>query len=265
MPDSSHATNYTSGIDILPNGGRSLARGVQVALRMKNLRLHSSGVFGNVYRGTLLSPAPRREIALKKTWPEIDKEHCRVNLELNILLGLSREKHKNIVQILYTFRSITPDKKENVSYRKHRKTLQICESMVFDYMPTTLSALVKKLGGRHPNYLDIKLYTWQLFNGLMFLFHSHICHRDIKPQNLLVEPAIGNLKIADFGSAKVMKRCVQSTSYQVTLYICCLTLRKSCSDCPKKHATGTFLVSAQCQLGVGKGREKRSESAEQAA
>uniref|UniRef100_A0A915A6N8 Protein kinase domain-containing protein n=1 Tax=Parascaris univalens TaxID=6257 RepID=A0A915A6N8_PARUN len=43
--------------------------------------------------------------------------------------------------------------------------------MVFDYMPITLSALVKKLGGRHPNYLDIKLYTWQLFNGLMFLFH----------------------------------------------------------------------------------------------
>lgn len=45
---------------------------------------------------------------------EIDKEHCRVNLELNILLGLSREKHKNIVQILYTFRSITPDKKVTV-------------------------------------------------------------------------------------------------------------------------------------------------------
>uniref|UniRef100_A0A915A251 Protein kinase domain-containing protein n=1 Tax=Parascaris univalens TaxID=6257 RepID=A0A915A251_PARUN len=40
-----------------------------VTLRMQNLRLHSSGVFGNVYRGTLLSPAPRREIALKKTWP----------------------------------------------------------------------------------------------------------------------------------------------------------------------------------------------------
>uniref|UniRef100_A0A915A2H4 Protein kinase domain-containing protein n=1 Tax=Parascaris univalens TaxID=6257 RepID=A0A915A2H4_PARUN len=45
---------------------------------------------------------------------EIDKEHCRVNLELNILLGLSREKHKNIVQILYTFRSITPDKKVTI-------------------------------------------------------------------------------------------------------------------------------------------------------
>ncbi|VDM27940.1 unnamed protein product [Toxocara canis] len=90
--------------------------------------------------------------------------------------------------------------------------------MVFDYMPMTLSAIIKQVGGKHPNYLDIKLYTWQLFNGLMFLFHSHICHRDIKPQNLLVEPAIGNLKIADFGSAKIIKGNVQSTSYQVTRF-----------------------------------------------
>lgn len=38
---------------------------------MKHLRLHSSGVFSNVYRGTLISPGPRKEIALKKTWPGI--------------------------------------------------------------------------------------------------------------------------------------------------------------------------------------------------
>lgn len=34
-----------------------------------------------------------------------------VNLELDMLLGLSRERHKNIIQVLYTFRSVTPDKK----------------------------------------------------------------------------------------------------------------------------------------------------------
>ncbi|VDM41093.1 unnamed protein product [Toxocara canis] len=174
-------------------------------LRMKNLRLHSCGVFGNVYRGTLLCPAPQREIALKKTWQDAERKQRGIHLELNILLGLSREKHKNIIQLLYTFRSITPDKR-------------ICESMVFDYMPVTLSTIVKQIGGAHPDYLDIKLYTWQLFNGLMFLFHSHICHRDIKPQNLLVDPAIGNLKIADFGSAKIIKHNVQSTSYQITRF-----------------------------------------------
>ncbi|VDK78790.1 unnamed protein product [Litomosoides sigmodontis] len=90
----------------------------KVKLRMKNLRLHSFGVFSNVYRGTLLSPGPRREIALKKTW-----------------------------------------------------------------------------------------------RGM-----NHICHRDIKPQNLLIEPISGVLKIADFGSAKLMREMTKSTSYQVTRY-----------------------------------------------
>ncbi|KAK6101224.1 hypothetical protein QQG55_3775 [Brugia pahangi] len=77
----------------------------EVKLRMKNLRLHSSGVFSNVYRGTLLSPGPRKEIALKKTWPDFE-EDSQVNTELNILLGLSCKRHKNIIRVLYTFRNL---------------------------------------------------------------------------------------------------------------------------------------------------------------
>lgn len=52
---------------------RNLASSKKLKLQlcMKNLRLHSSGVFSNVYRGTLLNPGPRKEIALKKTWPGI--------------------------------------------------------------------------------------------------------------------------------------------------------------------------------------------------
>ncbi|KAI6242857.1 CMGC/GSK protein kinase [Aphelenchoides fujianensis] len=42
----------------------------RVQVKMCKLRLHSSGVFSNVYRGTLLEPAPHREIAVKKTWPD---------------------------------------------------------------------------------------------------------------------------------------------------------------------------------------------------
>uniref|UniRef100_A0A915PBB0 Protein kinase domain-containing protein n=1 Tax=Setaria digitata TaxID=48799 RepID=A0A915PBB0_9BILA len=169
---------------------------------MKNLRLHSSGVFSNVYRGTLLNPGPRKEIVLKKTWPDLE-EDSHANTEVDILLGLSRRQHKNIIQVLYTYRSITPDKKIFLSLLLlHFKHIRI----------------VKQVGGENPDYVEIKLYSWQLFNGLAYLSKNHICHRDIKPQNLLIEPVSGMLKIADFGSAKFMGKATQSTSYQVTRY-----------------------------------------------
>uniref|UniRef100_A0AC34QUM0 Protein kinase domain-containing protein n=1 Tax=Panagrolaimus sp. JU765 TaxID=591449 RepID=A0AC34QUM0_9BILA len=176
---------------------------------MTNLRLHSSGVFSNVYRGTLREPGPQKEIALKKTWPEKadpnDPRH--INLELIMLLALSRDPHKNIVQVLFTFQSISD-----------RKDKKICESMVFDFMPQTLSATIPQVFGPPLNTIDIKLYTWQLFNGLYYLLKKRICHRDIKPQNLLVDPVSGCLKIGDFGSAKHMGDSPKSSPYQVTRF-----------------------------------------------
>ncbi|KAK5965350.1 hypothetical protein GCK32_005958, partial [Trichostrongylus colubriformis] len=78
-----------------------------VKLKMANLHLHANGVFSNVYRGTLLSPggAPR-EIAIKKTWPE-SKDR---NFEMIFLTGISRERHKNIIQMIYAFSNKRDDR-----------------------------------------------------------------------------------------------------------------------------------------------------------
>ena len=55
--------------------------------------------------------------------------------------------------------------------------------------------------------LYVKLYTYQMARALANIHAEGVCHRDIKPQNLLVDTATHQLKLCDFGSAKVLRRC----------------------------------------------------------
>lgn len=53
------------------------------------------------------------------------------------------------------------------------------------------------------------------------LAHLHgmgICHRDIKPQNLLVNPELGVLKLCDFGSAKRLTADEPNVAYICSRY-----------------------------------------------
>jgi len=47
----------------------------------------------------------------------------------------------------------------------------------------------------------ITLYAYQMLRGLAYIHAKAICHRDIKPQNLLIATC-DVLKICDFGTAK---------------------------------------------------------------
>jgi len=68
----------------------------------------------------------------------------------------------------------------------------------------------------HP--LLVKLYMYQLMRGLNYVHSKGITHRDIKPQNLLVDPSCHILKICDFGSAKKLLAEEESVSYITSRY-----------------------------------------------
>ena len=59
---------------------------------------------------------------------------------------------------------------------------------------------------------------YQLFRSLAYIHSLGICHRDIKPQNLLLDPATGVLKLCDFGSAKHLVRGEPNVSYICSRY-----------------------------------------------
>ncbi|KAI8602211.1 Pkinase-domain-containing protein, partial [Dissophora ornata] len=76
--------------------------------------------------------------------------------------------------------------------------------MVFEYMDHDLTGILAhpQLKFRHEH---IKCLMKQLLEGLGFLHHKGVLHRDIKGSNLLVNK-LGELKLADFGLARVFQK-----------------------------------------------------------
>ncbi|ELT96418.1 hypothetical protein CAPTEDRAFT_176177 [Capitella teleta] len=95
---------------------------------------------------------------------------------------LQELQHKHIIGLLDVF-----GQKSNVS-------------LVFDFMDTDLEIIIKASGLiLTPSH--IKAYMLQTCLGLEYLHAHWILHRDMKPNNLLIDRN-GVLKIGDFGLAK---------------------------------------------------------------
>lgn len=59
--------------------------------------------------------------------------------------------------------------------------------------------------------LDMKMYVYQILRGANYMHSLNLCHRDLKPQNILIKGK--KLVICDFGSAKIIKKGEKNISY----------------------------------------------------
>jgi len=127
------------------------------------------------------------------------------NRELQIMRRL---EHCNIVKLMYFF------------YTSGEKKDEIYLNLVLEFIPETVYKVARQYakGKQSIPGLFIRLYMYQLFRSLAYIHSQGICHRDIKPQNLLLDPESGILKLCDFGSAKHLVRGEPNVSYICSRY-----------------------------------------------
>lgn len=81
--------------------------------------------------------------------------------------------------------------------------------LVQDYMENDMSALLKNIGNSDIILKDshIKVLLYNLLCCLNFIHTSNVVHRDIKPNNILIDSNC-RVKICDFGLARTIPNTV---------------------------------------------------------
>ena len=85
--------------------------------------------------------------------------------------------------------------------------------LVFEYMDKDLKKYMDTYGSPLAGE-QIKSFMFQLLRGVAFCHERHVLHRDLKPQNLLINRR-GELKLADFGLARAFGIPVHTFSNEV--------------------------------------------------
>eukprot|EP00529_Nitzschia_sp_RCC80_P013425 CAMPEP_0113493310 /NCGR_PEP_ID=MMETSP0014_2-20120614/28526_1 /TAXON_ID=2857 /ORGANISM="Nitzschia sp." /LENGTH=610 /DNA_ID=CAMNT_0000387169 /DNA_START=501 /DNA_END=2333 /DNA_ORIENTATION=+ /assembly_acc=CAM_ASM_000159 len=165
-------------------------------------RIIGNGSFGVVFEAKVVET--NEVVAIKKVLQ--DKRFK--NRELQIMRQLVKDPHTNIVALKHCF------------YSQGEKPDELYLNLVLEYVPETVYSISKR-HHRHNTPLPlqyVKLYLYQLSRALAHIHALGICHRDIKPQNLLVNPQNQQLKLCDFGSAKALVKGEPNVSYICSRY-----------------------------------------------
>ncbi|ADM12119.1 cyclin-dependent protein kinase [Encephalitozoon intestinalis ATCC 50506] len=137
------------------------------------------GTYGVVYKARERNT--NRIVALKKIRLENENEGIPATTIREILL-LKNLKHSTIVEL------------SDVIYNNNKMYL------VFEYVELDLRRYLDKMNdeGRPVDKNFVRKMSFQLLTAMEYCHSRNIFHRDLKPQNILIDPQ-ENIKLADFG------------------------------------------------------------------
>ncbi|CAH9089032.1 unnamed protein product [Cuscuta europaea] len=162
-------------------------------------RVVGTGSFGVVFQAKCLETG--EAVAIKKVLQ--DRRYKNRELQLMRLMD-----HPNVISLKHCFFSTTAKD-------------ELFLNLVMEYVPESLYKALKHYtdSNHRMPLLYVKLYMYQIFRGLAYIHNvTGVCHRDVKPQNLLVDPLTHQVKLCDFGSAKVLVRGESNIAYICSRY-----------------------------------------------
>ena len=154
------------------------------------------GAFGKVLLATVKETGEK--VAIKKVF----QDRRYKNRELPIMLELH---HPNIVELKSFYRTKAEKKSDDEFYL----------NCIMEYVPLTLSDLISH-NRKNKTQFDrilIKLFSFEMLKCIGYLHSLGICHRDIKPNNILIDPSDYTLKLCDFGCAKHLVKTESNIAY----------------------------------------------------
>lgn len=149
---------------------------------MNQLIKIGSGSYSDVFMGTdIINNKP---VAIKKImmWKLNEKSTRMINDEISIMEKIKNLYHKNIVECY---------------------DIIIKDSIVYMILEYCDCGDLSKLIGKPIKEEVVEYYFFQIIEALKFLQESKIIHRDIKPKNILLKNDKKELKLCDFGFAKL--------------------------------------------------------------
>jgi len=161
--------------------------------RFKRLEKLGEGTYGIVYKAQDVNTGDT--LALKKIRLDAENEGIPSTAIREISL-LKQLQHPNIVRL---YDVILTDQKL---------------TLVFEFLDQDLKKYLDSFGGSGLDAPTTKSFLWQLLQGICHCHENMVLHRDLKPQNLLINRE-GELKLADFGLARSFGIPVRSYTHEV--------------------------------------------------